>query len=77
MEGGGGGEGFDLTRRRGGAEEDAEKKVERRSGTRAFRWRFAEAAEKTEVRRPSFARIGRLKPAPPMKNTETAESVSR
>jgi hypothetical protein len=52
MEGGGGGERFDLTRRRGGAEKDAEKKVERMSGIRAFRVRLAEAAEKTEVRRP-------------------------
>jgi hypothetical protein len=35
MEGGGGGEGFDLTRRRGGAEEDAEKELERMRGIRA------------------------------------------
>jgi hypothetical protein len=56
MEGGGGGEGFDWTRRRGGAEEDAEKKVERRRGIRAFRVRLAETAE---ARRPSFARMDR------------------
>src|ERR1035441_6950664 len=66
MESDGGNEDFDLTRRRGDAEEDAEKKVERMSGIRAFRVRLAEAAEKTEVRRPSFARMDRLKPAPPM-----------
>src|ERR1035438_4818516 len=59
MGSGGGNEVFDLTRRRGDAEEDAEKKVERRRGIQAFRVRLAEAAEKTEVRRPSFARTDR------------------
>src|ERR1035438_3869655 len=59
MEGGGGNEVFDLTRRRGDAEEDAEKEVERRREIQAFRVRLAEAAEKTEVRRPSFARTDR------------------
>src|ERR1039457_4666945 len=38
---------------------DAEKKVERRRGLQTFRVRLAEAAEKTEVRRPSFARTDR------------------
>src|ERR1035438_10426991 len=45
MEGGGGNEVFDLTRRRGDAEEDAEKKVERRRGIQAFAGRCAETAE--------------------------------
>src|ERR1017187_8783210 len=45
MESGAGSEAFDLTRRRGGAEKDAEKKVERRRGIQAFRVRLAEAAE--------------------------------
>jgi hypothetical protein len=60
MEGGGGSEAFDLTRRRGGAE----KKVERRSGIRAFRVRFAEGAENAVVRSPSFARMDKAEPYP-------------
>jgi hypothetical protein len=63
---GGGYEAFDLTRRRGGAEEDAEKKEEgRKDRVSRLPWRRAETAE---TRRPSFARIGRLKPAPPKKS---------
>jgi hypothetical protein len=64
MEGGGGNEAFDLTRRRGGAEADAEKKVERRRGIRAFAGQCAETAEKAEVRRPSFARMDKAEPYP-------------
>jgi hypothetical protein len=45
MDSGGGNEAFDLTRRRGGAEEDAENTVERRRGIHAFLWRRAETAE--------------------------------
>src|ERR1017187_5699314 len=46
MDGGGGSEDFDLTRRRGGAEKDAEKKVEGQEDREPrLPWRRAETAE--------------------------------
>jgi hypothetical protein len=50
---------FILTRRRGGAEEDAEKMRREKSK--------AENGETAETRRPSCARIDRLKPVPPQR----------
>jgi hypothetical protein len=64
MESGGGNEDFDLTRRRGVAEKDAEKKGERGRGIHTFAGRDAEKAEKAEARRPSFARMDKAEPYP-------------
>jgi hypothetical protein len=64
MEGGGGHEALDLTRRRGDAEEDAENTVEKKGRINAFFGRFAETAENAEARRPSFARMDKAEPYP-------------
>jgi hypothetical protein len=64
MKKGGGCEAFDLTRRRGGAEEDAETTVEKKGRINAFFGRFAETAENAEARRPSFARMDKAEPYP-------------
>jgi hypothetical protein len=65
MENSGGCEAFDLTGRRGDAEEDAEMKKQEREKDRDPRvGRAPETAENAEERRPSFARMDKAEPYP-------------
>jgi hypothetical protein len=64
MDSGGGYEAFDLTRRRGSAEKDAENTVEKKGRINAFFGRFAETAKNAEARSPSFARMDKAEPYP-------------